>query len=109
MYVQNRQDKTFLKEHFSVFVDSFLCRLASFSVLLSVRLTRDQARSSHCRLLLFRFMAAIVESGNALKRRRRVCTLGKILIAVKTDCNPDLGFGARIGRGCRWLRQVVLR
>jgi hypothetical protein len=55
-------------------------------------------------------MAAFVESGNALKgRRRRICTLGKILVAVETDRNPDLGFGAGISSGYRWLQRVVLR
>jgi hypothetical protein len=44
-------------------------------------------------------MAAFVESGNALKGRRRgrICALGKILVAVETDRNPDLGFGGGVG------------
>jgi len=55
-------------------------------------------------------MAVFVESGNALKgRRRRICTLGQILVAVEADRNSDLGLGAGIGKGCRWLRWVVLR
>jgi hypothetical protein len=52
----------------------------------------------------------LVQSGNSLeRRRRRICALRKILVAVETDRNPDLGFGAGIGRDCSWLRWVGRR
>ena len=58
-------------------------------------------------------MAVFVECGNALKGRGRICNLGKVLVAMETNGDPDLGFslgfGARIDLHCRLLRRVVLR
>src|ERR1700722_3240109 len=76
-------------------------------------LASEQAHCSRGRLVFFRFMAVVVENGNALKGRGRICNLGKVLVAVETNRDPNLGFGlglgARIDLHCRLLRRVVLR